>query len=71
MKCPSCSSVWPVDIVEWVLPSPCPGCNTREARDQLDRYKELYLLLTVKGELEFDQVVELYVGQMGEVYSDR
>ena len=39
--------------------------------EQLASYKELYLLLTVKGEVEFDQVCELCVGQMGDVYSDR
>ena len=39
--------------------------------EQLASYKELYLLLTVKGEVEFDQVCELCVGLMGDVYSDR
>ena len=38
---------------------------------RLARYKELYLLLTVKGEVEFAQVCEWCVGQMEEVYSHR
>ena len=38
---------------------------------QLARYKELYMLLTVKGEVEFDQVCELCVEKMKGVYSDR
>ena len=42
-----------------------------EDMKQLARYKELYLLLTVKGEVEFDQVCEWCVGRMEEVYSDR
>ena len=43
----------------------------KEDMKQLVRYKELYMLLTVKGEVEFDQVCEQCVGQMIEVYSDR
>ena len=42
-----------------------------EDMQQLTRYKELYMLLTVKGEVEFDQVCELCVVQMKEVYSNR
>ena len=43
----------------------------KEEKKQLARYKELYLLLTVKGETEFDQVCERCVGQMEDVYSAR
>ena len=39
--------------------------------EQFAKYKELYLLLTVKREVEFDQVCEMCVVQMEEVYSDR
>jgi hypothetical protein len=42
-----------------------------EDMKQLARYKELYMLLTVKGEVEFDQVCEMCVVQMEDVYSDR
>ena len=42
-----------------------------EDRKKLARYKELYMLLTVKGEMEFDQVCEWCVGQMEDVYSNR
>ena len=71
MKCPRCAADWPVDTVLWTLPSECPGCKMAEDMKQLARYKELYMLLTVKGEVEFDQVCEQCVGQMIEVYSDR
>ena len=43
----------------------------KDDKKQLARYKELYLLLTVKGEIEFDQVCERCVGQMEDVYSSR
>ena len=43
----------------------------RDDKKQLARYKELYLILTVKGEMEFDQVCEWCVWQMEDVYSDR
>ena len=43
----------------------------KDDKKQLARYKELYLLLKVKGEIEFDQVCERCVGQMEDVYSNR
>ena len=71
MKCPRCAADWPVDTVLWTLPSECPGCKMKEDMKQLVRYKELYMLLTVKGEVEFDQVCEWCVEKMNVVYSDR
>ena len=74
MKCPTCSSAWPVDILLWTVPEDCPGCKDgkkMKAMEQFAKYKELYLLLTVKREVEFDQVCEMCVVQMEEVYSDR
>ena len=74
MKCSKCSSDRPVDTVLWTLPGACPGCRDSHKNEEvmrLARYKELYLLLTVKGEVEFDQVCEWCVGQMEDVYSNR
>ena len=74
MKCPKCGKAWPVDTVRWTISEECPCCKGRkgdEERQRLARYKELYLLLTVKGEVEFDAVCEWCVGQMEDVYSDR
>ena len=67
MKCPRCARDRPVDTVLWTLPDRCSECQESIGKDdkkQLARYKELYLLLTVKGEEEFDQVCERCVGQM-------
>ena len=74
MQCSKCSSDRPVDTVTWTLPGACQGCQYNKGNEemkQLARYKELYLLLTVKGEMEFDQVCEWCVGQMEDVYSHR
>jgi hypothetical protein len=65
---------WPVDTALWTIADKCLECQENTEKDdkkQLARYKELYLLLTVKGEMEFDQVCEWCVGQMKDVYSDR
>ena len=73
MKCPSCGRGRSVDTVSWTLPDECSGCKENKRQEdtkQLARFKKLYLLLTVKGEMEFDQVCELCVGQMEDVYSD-
>ena len=38
--------------MRWTLPDECSGCKDNKENDdrkQLARYKELYLLLTVKG----------------------
>ena len=73
MKCPGCGRGRSVDTVCWTLPdegSECKEDKEQDDRKQLARYKELYLLLTEKGEMEFDQVCELCVGQMEDVYSD-
>ena len=64
----------PVDTVLWTVADKCLGCQENTEKDhmkQLARYKELYLLLTVKVEMEFDQVCEWCAGQMVDVYSDR
>ena len=58
----------------WTIPEECPCCKKIkgvEERKRLARYKELYLLLTVKGEVEFNTVCEMCAGQMCDVYSDR
>ena len=64
----------PVDTVICTIADKCLRCKENKEKDdkkQLARYKELDLLLTVKGEMEFDQVCEWCVGQMKDVYSDR
>ena len=74
MKCPHCGSDCPVDTVLWTVSDQCKGCRKSlgsEERKKLARYKELYMLLTVKGEMEFDPVCEWCVGQMEDVYSNR
>jgi hypothetical protein len=68
MKCSGCGRGRSVDTVRWTLPDECSGCKDNKEHDdrkQLAMYKEL------KGEMEFDQVCELCVGQMEDVYSDR
>ena len=65
MKCPRCAGARSVDTALWTIADNCLGCQDSMGRDdkkQLARYKELYLLLTVKGEMEFDQVCEWCVG---------
>jgi len=61
-----------VDTKSWTLSDSCHGCRTNEenaSRKQLAKYKEIYLLLTVKGEVEFDRVCSWCVGQMEDVFS--
>ena len=45
--------------------------SDKEAKDQLEKYKRIYLLLTVKGEMEFDKICEWSLGQMDNLYSPK
>ena len=68
MQCRHCGLAWPVDTLLWTLSESCPGCKAGKGEEegrQLARYKELYMMLTVKGEAEW------CVGQMEGVYSER
>ena len=52
MQCPGCASDRPVDILTWIIPDKCGQCQTSsdlQDKKQVDKYKELYDLLTKKG----------------------
>lgn len=73
MRCCKCDGWRPVDTAVWGEPGPCPHCqhtNKEEDAKQLAKYKEFYTLLTVKGDVEFDQICEWVVDRMDQVYSD-
>ena len=59
IKCPKCGADRPVDVVEWSMPPNCNTCKRSGAKDdkkQVDKYREHYLLLTEKGEMEMSDM---------------
>ena len=75
MKCPACPAQRPVDTLKWSMPGPCRECravNEEEDKQQLDRYKGLYQLLTEKGEemteISLDYLSAWCAGEMNGVF---
>ena len=85
LRCQGCDKGRPVDILNWNLQGSCTYCSygkterqRTEDRRQLERYRELYRLLTeqVGGEempfqMPYDELCEWCVGEMEPVFSDR
>ena len=71
MLCSGCGSIRPVDTMTWSLTSCTCKMSNKEVKDQLEKYKRIYLLLTVKGEMEFDKICEWSLGQMDNLYSPK
>jgi len=72
--CSGCDSGHrPMSPDTWTPPEPCPQCgysDKMEDKKLLERYKEIYLRLTVKSDVDFDTMCEATVEEMGEVYSN-
>ena len=76
MKCPGCPTIWSIDIMNWNTPSPCTECKcSSELKDkkQMNKYKEVYQLLTKKGGTEmpnenFDYISVWCLGEMNGVF---
>ena len=85
LRCLGCDKGRPVDITNWNLQGSCTYCRygarereKAEDRRQLERYRELYRLLTdqVAGEetsqeMAYSELCEWCVGEMEPVFSDR
>ena len=59
MKCPACPADRPVNTLQWSMPDPCSECSAgrgMEDKQQMDRYKVLYQLLTDKGGTEMSDI---------------
>jgi len=72
--CSNCDDGYrPIDPDTWSGPETCPLCNNSDKladKKLLDRYKDMYLKLTVKSDVEFDVLCEDVVDKMGDVYSN-
>lgn len=73
-KCSRCEEGYrPMDTDTWSPPCPCPVCG-HSSQDEdsrlLQRYKDMYIRLTVKSDVDFDTMCEKVVEEMGDVYSN-
>jgi hypothetical protein len=76
MKCPACPAERTVDILQWIMPDNCSQCKAStevQDRQQMERYKELYQLITTKGGTDmsnanFDYLSVWCAGQMNGVF---
>ena len=79
IKCPACPAERTVDILQWKLPVPCCQCkDSTELKDkqQMERYKEMYQIITTKGgtdvaEGNFDYLSVWCAGQMNGVFGSK
>ena len=81
VRCSKCQEGRPIDTVKWKLYGPCTNCcyrKEKEDKEKVDRYRELYQLITEyepggegSSEMSYDDLCEWCVGEMEEVFSGK